>query len=385
MKRIFCLLMLAGVAIALPIGAQTPHFDIWDWITTPQDPAYDYTYPPTRAIHLSNAQLYLPVYVRESVDDYFPMISAKIAILSHYPNANAITHAALGIAIPTGDTAQRELRYMAMLKREVQLGYASLSSQLPAQVDSQISNFGVTDFLVYQIAVSEVVSPWLIACDRRAKKIIDVMSRWEAKRMQDLGADIAFVRDSAQVSLGEKPGFTFVSHRKNLRLTTRQGATPRFYAPLMTTQMSYIHRIGLGTGGPSTAFVAAAQNPSLIKIAAGADELLAANTTRTFTAREVGRGIRIRVLQVPSVAAHLENVSLARGVVQSVDYSNVFTGERLTYTVQSEQTSVVTVRLTETSTLALTAVNAGNSNIRLVATNEAGSAVTSFLVTVTAN
>lgn len=383
MKTLLSVLMVVGVAFLTPTDAQ--HFDIWEWITQPQSPTYDYSRPYTRAKHIANGEKYLPVFVRQAVDDYFPMIAAKIALLSHYPNTNVITNAALASAIPSSDSAQRELRYMAMFKREVQTGYASLPSHIPEWVDAGIRDFLSADhFSIYRYAVGNNAGRWLQACHRRAETIADQMGILESKRMMQLAADVNFVRDAARVKLNELPGFMLTSGQQNITLTVRPGASPQFYAPLFTFNMAHAEHIGVGTAGTATVHVTAKSLPVLITIGSDSAVLLERNGNRSLVATEVARGVKVAVLQVPSVTNHIENQTVARGVVQTVNYGDVFAGERLSYAVQSEQTSVCTVRLTEAGILAITGVSAGNSTVRLTATNASGSAVTSFLVTVPA-
>ena len=374
MKRfLVVLLLVASFVFANDASAQ--HFDIWDWITDPQAVRYDNTHPITRAIALSNSRLYLPVAIREQVDDFFPMVSAKIALLAYDASRDGPTHALLSRAVPTGDTAQREVRYMAAFKREVQLGYASLPQLLSTWLD-----FTGYD-PIWRVTVEYEVSAWLGKCSVRAKQIVTQMTLMESKRMIALASDVDFVRDSAQVKLNEVPGFMLTSGRQNINLQTRPGKTARFYSPLTTLSMSSAERISVGTAGTATIHITGKSLPTLISLGGATPIVLEPNGNRSLTAAEVARGVKVWVQAVPTVTTHVANQTLGVAVIQSVSYA--FEGENLTYAVASSQPSVCTVRLSETAgTAVLTGVRAGNSTITITATNSSGSAVISFIATV---
>ena len=377
MKRFLAVLVLvAGAQICAPVAAQ--HFDIWDFISHPRTVRYDETTPITATIAEANGRVYLPVAVREQVDDFFPMISAKVALLSHVPSPNPITQAALATAIPSGDSAQRELRYMAMFKREVQLGY----STLPPQIPGWVNQYNLPE--LWRNWIDFGVSEFLSACHLRAEKMADIMGVLNAKRMMSLGADIDFVRDSAQVALDEVQGFMLTSGRQNINLQTRPGKTARFYAPLTTLSMSSAERISVGTAGTATIHITGKSLPTLISLGGATPIVLEPNGNRSLTAAEVARGVKVWVQAVPTVTTHVANQTLGVAVVQSVSFA--FAGENLTYAVASSQPSVCTVRLSETAgTAVLTGVRAGNATITITATNSSGSAVISFVATVGAD
>ena len=103
-----------------------------------------------------------------------------------------------------------------------------------------------------------------------------------------------------------------------------------------------------------------------------------------FSPADVAKGVRISPIDTPSVVTHIANQSVEATTEQTLDYTGTFAGTRLTYAITSSQESVLRVRLGETGIAVLEGVSAGNSTVRLSATNEAGSAVSEFIVTVTA-
>ena len=184
-------------------------FDIWDFIAHPREITYDITRPRTRAIWIANTQKHLPVLVWKEATKYFPLVSTKLALLAHYPNTNAATQALLSSAIPTGDTATEEIRYMAAFKEEIRRTYATLPPQIPTWVDEIIVPYPEDLHTVsWDIVGIAQVYQWMRANHLRAKKIAEWMAYFDKHSMTALAADTTLIRTAARISLSETGGFT---------------------------------------------------------------------------------------------------------------------------------------------------------------------------------
>ena len=381
MRRIFAMLVLIGVMIVTPVGAS---FNVWDFVSDAVEPRYEV---PTPAYHamptdmiLRNARAYLPFSARREVDREMTLVLAKLAVTAHFPNTNAPTNALLLASLPSGDTGQREVRWLAAFMDEVQSGYASLEPQIEGWVRSRSGEIYAWD---WKAIVDSGVGSFITDCDRRAKQIVTQMALMESKRMTALASDTVFVRESARVKLGEIPGFMLTAGRQNLNVKVRAGGVAQFYAPLTTLDMAYAD-IAVGTAGTATAHITGKSQPVLISVGNGTPSVLEVNGNQSFTAPQVAQGLRVWVMAVPTVTQHVGNQELAVGVRQTVNFS--FGGELLRYSVTSSQPSVCTVSLSQDTGIAvLQGVRAGNATITITATNSAGSAVTQFIATVTAS
>lgn len=212
MKQTMLTLLL--LLLVIPISAQD--FDIWDFIAHPREIEYNPTFPYTRAVWIVNSQKHLPVLVWEETTKYFPLVSVKLALLAHYPNANAATQALLANAVPVGDTATNEIRYLAAFKEEIRRTYPTLPPQIPLWVDSDIADLGGPSFAFnrhgnWKYTGITQVHLWMRANHLRAKKIAEWMGYFDTQSMTSLAADTEFIRDAARVSLGELGGFTLTA------------------------------------------------------------------------------------------------------------------------------------------------------------------------------
>ena len=89
-------------------------------------------------------------------------------------------------------------------------------------------------------------------------------------------------------------------------------------------------------------------------------------------------------MQGPTVEQSISNQSVTsdQGAVDVADLSNVFSGENLSFQVSSSASDVVSAS-TDGSTLTINPQNGGSAAVSATATNDAGSAQTSFDVEVT--
>ncbi len=380
MKTLLCVVLVLACFASAP--AQQ-HFDIWNYVLHPREAA---TFPyqlTTQAQAQAYLQSRVPVHVREQVDDYLPMVTVKLALLSHYPNTNAATQALLAATVPLEETVTNEVRYLAAFKREIQLGYPALYADSATWGDR---TWGLGVHYQNQNYYLDIgtfhVSRWLAACDKRAAYIVSLMQTLETYQMPALAADVHFVRDSARVKLKEQNGFRLTAGRQNLYLTVRSGASRVLFAPLRSVDCRSLHLIQRGTAGTATCNIVP-QGPVLIKIGSAAEFVQANGALRQFTNAEVGKGIRVLPLDPPVVAMHLQNQQVEVGTTQTLTFDGTFVGERLQYTVGTSQPSVALVRLSrDGDILDITGVSAGNTNITLQASNAAGNAVTQIIVTV---
>lgn len=380
MRTLLCLLLVLACFQSTP----AQHFDIWDYVTHPREETA--TFPNTFATQ-AQARAYVqsrvPVHVRERIDDYLPMTAVKLALLSHYPNTNAATQALLADAVPTGTTVTNEIRYLAALKREVQLGYPALYADSATWGDARWQQghpFQTQQF--YRDVGSFQVSQWLSACYKRAVQIVTLMQTLETYQMPALAADVHFVRDSARVKLKEQNGFRLTAGRQNLYLTVRSGASRVLFAPLRSVDCRSLHLIQRGTAGTATCNIVP-QGPVAIQIGTAAEFVQNNGVLRQFTDAEVGRGIRIIPIDPPTVGIHLTNQQVEVHTTQTFTFDDSFLGQRLRYSVSTSQPSVALVRLSrDDHIIDITGVSAGNATITLTASNPAGNAVTQFIVTV---
>lgn len=372
------------VLLVLTLSVSAAHaFNVWDFISDP--PPYPSlvgvigVYEISPAIARREGPKLLPWIAYHSVDREMTLVLAKIALFSHYPNTNGPTNALLTSVLPRGDGAHREVRWLGAFLGEVQATYGGLA----AQVDGW---YAADTRTVYYVSVDDPVRTgvrnWLDACHIRARQIVDQMQVMEVKRMTALASDTVFVRDSARVKLGEIHGFMLTSGSQNITVKVRPGGNAMFYAPLTTLDMNYAE-VAVGTAGTATAHVTAKSQPLLVSLGNATPSVMLKNANQSFTAPQVAQGLKVWVMAVPTVTQHVGNQSVGVGVEQTVNFA--FGGELLRYSIASSQPSVATVRITETGIAAITGVRAGNSTITISATNTAGTAVTSFLVTVPAS
>ena len=381
MRFLLCVVLLLSCAVS----ATAQHFDIWDG---PRIPRLEYaTFPyqfTTQAQALAYAKAQLPMFVHEHVDDFLAVSAIKMALLAHMPNTNTVTQSILSGAVPTGDTAQREIRFVAAFKREVELSYATYAAQVDVRVAQVWQQGSRRDYDFYQIA-SIPAGNLMRASYRRARQIEATMTRLETQHMSALASDVDFIRNSALVTRGEQNGFRLSAGQQNLHVTVDRGDTPVLVAPLRFVDCRQLHRIGIGTANTATAHVVPKGGAVTLTVGTGAVSVVRQGVLRTLTAAELKLGVSVQPIDVPTVSTHLSNQSFEVSTETTVDYSDVFTGSRLTYAVTSSQPSVATVRLGEAGILVVRAVAAGNTTITLTASNESGNAVTTFIATVTAS
>lgn len=92
----------------------------------------------------------------------------------------------------------------------------------------------------------------------------------------------------------------------------------------------------------------------------------------------------LSTLAEPVVGVELEDLTLTVPEAETVDFSETFHGEELTYAVTSSDTGIATASLVATpTTIAVHAIATGTATITLTATNDRSSVSTEFNVTVT--
>ena len=365
-------------------GEQQPNaFDIWDYIESPTTPVYEDDSYVNYTSFLHNTTLYLPIAVRDRVGIGYVMLAAKVALLAHTPSDDPATQALLHKTIPPGDTAQREVRYMAAFKEEIALGYDILAEGMPSQAKTYFDTLRrLHAHPSYRTFTHGLVDPWIEACRTRARKILERMTFLEGKQMTGLASDADFVRESALVSLDQLDGFQIRSGPLGLTVRTRPGASWVPFATRTTLDAASFDRVATTNDGSFT--LVAKDAPILYTITGSRSQLLAAKGTRAFTSAETTLGVKVVTLLAPSVDGGIDAQSLSIGEVQTVSFTHIFEGAQVTYSVASEQTSVCTAVLSSTpNTIAITGVGTGTANIRLTATNAAGNTSITFEVTVT--
>ena len=359
-------------------------FNIWNFIAHPREITYDITRPRTRAIWIANVQKHLPVLVWQETTKYFPLVSMKLALLAHYPSTNAATQALLSLAIPPRDTAMNEIRYMAALKEEIQRTYATLPSQIPTWADEEIALHpdGVQGIL-WTFVGGEPVRQWMLANHHRAKKIVDWMAYFDMHSMTALAADTTFIRNAARVRLGETGGFTLTAGAQNLLLTTRPANIQSTYTAGSAVDMTRV-RIEQAAGTTTgTATVVSKNAPIKMSLPLLSPETINRNATRQITAEEITGGVELTVIEPPQPLADIPNQTVPVGVEQTVSYP-AFLGDGITYTVSSSAETIATVRKSQDANiLVVTGISQGNATITLTGTNVAGSAASTFTLTVT--
>ena len=103
-------------------------------------------------------------------------------------------------------------------------------------------------------------------------------------------------------------------------------------------------------------------------------------TARSFICDLTGN---LSTLDVPTLSHEIGTQSMFHPSAQTVDFSETFTGEELSYAVTSSDTGIVTASISATpTTIALQSVSTGTATLTLTATNEAGSVSTEFTVNV---
>ena len=389
MKRFLTILLVlvVGVQVCTPTLAQeADDFDIWDFATHPTVVNYDLTTPLTHAIVIANATRGIPELVMEEIDNYVPMVAVKLALMAHVPSTNAATQALLSSAIPTGDTAVKEIRYLAAFKAEVRREYASLVPVLIQSANNRLDTTRLSEFWywgIWRYQFKSIISQWMLANHKRALKVADIMSYCDTRNMTNVAIDFEWIRDSARVQLGELGGFTLTGGSKPIHLTTRLGQTQRVYTAGSIMKANAIYRLSEEQGGIGTATIVAGDAPVKFSIGTSGETTLAASGTRIFSDRELINGISIRTVAPPTTTQTINPQSTQVGDSQTTNFV-AFTGEDIVYSVSSSDSAIVNARLSASpNIIVLSALKVGTATVTLTATNGAGSASVTFDVVVT--
>ena len=325
------------------------------------------------------AKFYIDLQLYSQINDIIHV--GILNSLNH--TTNIVTRSLTDSRIPTDAKSDKTLRFLVALMHEKEVGLPELISVIGMRHNPSYD-------LPYTIYVSAesyetekraaIIAKW----NSRAAKVVDTMEYLEGYLMTDLASKPNFVRDSALVSLGEKNGFKLTAGAQNLYITPKVGDTRALVSPLRSITCREAYLIERGTAGTASGSITP-KGPVLIKVGTAAATVQNNGVVRVLTDAEIGQGINVVPMDPPTVIQHIMNQSVETGTTQTVTWTGFFGGLNLTYTATSSNTAVATVRLSaDTGILDITAKTAGETTIKLTASNAAGNAVTSFLTTVTA-
>ena len=337
---------------------------------------------------LIEAQHYQSQLAKFYIDlQLYPQINDAIHLgilnsLNHI--TNIATRSLSSARIPADANSDDTLRFLIALMYEKQIGLSELISLI--EIRHTPSNVNYPYFVSIPESIPEVrkrlalITKW----NDRAAKIVDIMKYLEGYLMTDLASKPNFVRDSALVSLDEQNGFKLTAGAQNLYITPKVGDTRALVSPLRSITCREAYLIERGTAGTASGSITP-KGPVLIKVGTAAATVQNNGVVRVLTDAEIGQGINVVPMDPPTVIQHIMNQSVEAGTTQTVTWTGFFGGLNLTYAATSSNTAVATVRLSsDTGILDITAKTAGETTIKLTASNAAGNAVTSFLTTVTA-
>ena len=94
------------------------HFNVWDFISVPLlYTTRSHPDPTNHAEAVEDLHAMLPVWIQEYVTQPLSIKLAKVALLTHRPSMNTATNALLLTTIPSTESIESELRYLAAFKR----------------------------------------------------------------------------------------------------------------------------------------------------------------------------------------------------------------------------------------------------------------------------
>ena len=309
------------------------------------------------------------------------------------PNTLALARKRIPPAVGTDDTT----RFLIVLLYEKELGKPGLveiARNSITYVESQ-SNYTVN----INPKILEEYKKW----SKRAVKIVEIMKRIEGiSTMKETAGDgfTDLIRDMALIELGEKIGVQINTSTSPAILTVRNDQGIPTYQVLPANSKISLPTVGgvynisnadSNTARPVT--LTGKNGASLVTTYSGADyasrvknpvHVLRKDATYQLTYELMKHEISSTPIEVPTVANQPPELSVATGVTESVNISNIFSGSRLTITAVSSSTSVATVQINQSQTsMGVIGSSAGTAIIEVTGTNESGSASVSFVVKVT--
>lgn len=384
MKYILLTLLILGL-IATPIGAQeleypwNPYETLYNhstWQITSLGGRSFRTMPEAEEYRRSVAIIYIELQLYAQINDTIHL--GILNGLSHTTNARTLALA--NSRIPIASKTDNTLRFLISLMYEKEVGFSNFLSLIPITHSRSVPTYYVASLVDVFGTLTKELSKW----NNRAAKVVDTMEYLEGYLMNDLASKPDFVRDSALVSLGEKNGFKFTAGAQNLYITPKVGDTRSIISPLRSITCREAHLIEIGTAATATGSITP-KGPVLIKVGTTAATVQNNGIVRVLTREEIKQGIKVTPIDPPTVIQHIGLQTVEAGTTQTVTWTGFFGGLELTYTATSSNTAVATVSLSsDTGILDITAKTAGQTTIKLTASNPAGNAVTSFLTTVTA-
>ena len=328
-------------------------------------------------------QWYVDLYLTPQIND-----ALHLAIQNSLEHISDVDTQALADArIPSDATNDDTLRFSIAFLYEKELAYPEMVRQHQIQLSNNR----------YYVRINpRSIHRFLNLCAQRASKIVEIMEDASAA-IGTLAQNADFVRQAALIDLGEVVG---------LRMSTA-GNTVKFGTPAETGdagQMRVFHNLAPNSSfnidrldeirfptrkenETDTLTITAKNGPSEISVRTlqgTTKTVLAKDASRTFSLAEMTSSVTSQPILLPKVETHLINQTVTVDTQQTLTYTGTFSGIRLNYTVTSSDETVATVRLGETGVLVMSGIAAGTCNIRLSATNEAGTTVSEFQCTVTA-
>ena len=305
--------------------------------------------------------------------------------LSH--TTDVVTNSLATARIPSDANHHNTARFLIAFMHEKNLAYQTFLDGI--QIVGSQGDFYVNFW-------SNRVFVFVAECSRKASKITEIMEDASAA-IGTLAQNADFVRQAALIDLGEVVGLCM----------STAGNTVKFGTPAETGdagQMRVFHNLSPNTSfnitrldeirfptrkenETDTLTITAKNGPSEISVRTlqgTTKTVLAKDASRTFSLAEMTSSVTSQPILLPKVETHLTNQTVQVDTQQTLTYTGTLSGIRLNYTVTSSDETVATVRLGETGVLVMSGIAAGTCNIRLSATNEAGTTVSEFQCTVTA-
>ena len=312
---------------------------------------------------------------------------------------NANTLGLVNQRFPSSLDYDQSLRFLAILTYEISLEFPSIVEEVKSSIVFNSRK------MKYIIPNRDPVAFRSRTIQERARKIVETMKWFEDNGLPAISGPeyVDFVRDSAMVQLGEKIGIKIQTSNTGVRLNVHGSAGLPIYYTLGPNKTIYVATLNGLSNVPSTdassrgATLTGMNGASLIHtrtftptsdgytITNNPDHLLNEDQTYQMTIPIQIWGVRSSVIVPPAVLNRLPDISVAVGVTESVNISNLFTGQRITITAESSDVTKATVQMNESKTsIGVVARAAGKSTITVTGSNESGEETVTFVVTVTA-
>ena len=345
----------------------------------------------------------VPLYCAYYIDSFFDhQISDTMQLTIRNSLSNTTNANTLGLVqqrFPSNLDYDQSLRFLTALIYEISVEFDDLVKKVKSMIvfnmQKQKYTLDAQDPIYY---ISETA-------DRRALKIVETMKWLEDNGLSALAGPnyVDFVRDSALVQLGEKIGIKIQTSNTGVRLNVHgSDGIPVYYTlgPNKTLYVATLNGLSNVTSTDATsrgATLTGMNGASLIHTRTfvpngdslrevdNPDHLLNQDVTYQLTIPLQIWGVRSSVIHPPTVLNRLPDISVQVAVTESVNISNLFTGERLIVTAESSDVTKATVQMNESKTsIGIVARAVGKATITVTGSNESGEATVTFVVTVTA-